>query len=322
MPIAVSITCFNLCQSPSDLNASQPYDIETLMALQSLEWRARVLVDGIWSGQHRSLQHGHSQQFKEYRAYSPGDDLRYFDWKRYAKSGREVVKVFEDESQMNVLLIQDISASMLEHYSTSFSKLDYSSTLLATLSLYCEEKGDRYGLFRFSDELEGILPSKCGPSHLSQCFAQLDQSPHRKGSDLGKVFDLILQMQLKPSLIVLASDLLFDFEPLLEPLQQVLAVGHEIMLLQILDRRETDFGFEKTALFEDVESGQVFQIDPEISRESYLQAMRGHREKWMQLSERYGLSLETFLSDELMDSKLRSCFEHRHRLGQLHRRRF
>lgn len=291
------------------------------MSLQSLEWRARVLVEGTWSGLHRSLQHGHSQQFKEYRPYVQGDDLRYFDWKRYAKSEREVVKVFEDETQMNVMFILDSSASMLEHYSTSYSKLDYACTMTASLAMYCEEKNDRYGLLKFSDRIESLLPCKSGRAHLTQIFAQLERKSLSKGSDLLQAFELILNWQKKPCLIVLVSDLLFEFEPLLKPLQQLLTLGHEVMLLQTLDRREWDFEFDQAAIFEDVESGQRFHINPNLTRSQYLKSIQQHQTKWQQVSDQLGLSLQSFFTDELMSEKIRACFQARQHLGSLHRSR-
>jgi uncharacterized protein (DUF58 family) len=268
---------------------------------------------------HRSPQHGHSQQFKEYRPYSQGDDLRYFDWKRYAKSEREVVKVFEDETQMNVMFMLDSSASMYEHYSTSYSKLDYATTMIASLAMFCEEKNDRYGLLKFSDEIESLLPCKSGLSHLSQCFAQLERRAQSKGSDLLQAFQLILDWQRKPSLIVLVSDLLFEFEPLLQPLQQLLALGHEIVLLQILDQREWDFKFEQSAIFEDVETGKHFHINPDLTRSQYQQSIQEHQAKWQQISDQMGLSLQSFFTNEMMSDKLRECFQYRQHLGSLHR---
>src|SRR5512134_2294939 len=87
-------------------------DPKTLMSIRNLELRARVVVDGFWSGLHRSPYHGFSVEFTEYRQYSPGDDPRYVDWRVYARSDRYFIKRFEDETNLRCHLLMDQSRSM------------------------------------------------------------------------------------------------------------------------------------------------------------------------------------------------------------------
>src|SRR6267154_5684115 len=110
-------------------------DAKALMAIRSLELRARVVVEGFWNGLHRSPYHGFSVEFTEYRQYSPGDDPRYMDWRVFARSDRYFIKKFEDETNLRCYLLVDNSRSMT-YGSRAYTKLDYARTLAATLAYF------------------------------------------------------------------------------------------------------------------------------------------------------------------------------------------
>src|SRR5665213_91483 len=116
-------------------------DPKALMAIRSLELRARVVVEGFWKGLHRSPYHGFSVEFTEYRQYSPGDDTRYLDWRLYARSDRHYLKKFEDETNLRCHLLVDQSRSM-DYGSLNYSKSDYARTLAATLASFLHGQGD------------------------------------------------------------------------------------------------------------------------------------------------------------------------------------
>src|SRR2546426_2029279 len=112
-------------------SAASFIDPAALMRIKSMQLRARVVVEGFMSGLHRSPYHGFSVEFTEYRQYSPGDDLRYLDWKLYARSDRYYIKKFEDETNLRCYLLVDGSKSMA--YGTlPYTKAEYASTLAAT----------------------------------------------------------------------------------------------------------------------------------------------------------------------------------------------
>ena len=119
-------------------------DPKALMSIQHLEWRANVVVEGFWSGLHRSPYHGFSVEFTEYRSYSPGDDLRYLDWKLLARSDRYHIKKYEDETNLSCMICLDRSKSML--FKSGIIKEDYANTLAATLATFLEKQGDAVGV--------------------------------------------------------------------------------------------------------------------------------------------------------------------------------
>src|SRR6187200_2849698 len=129
---------------------SSPIQIDSaaLMRIRSLELRAKVIVEGLWKGLHRSPYHGFSVEFSEYRSYAQGDDPRYIDWKVLARSDRCFIKKYEDETNLRCQLVVDHSRSM-KFGSGPMSKADYASTFAATLALFLMKQGDAVGLTTF-----------------------------------------------------------------------------------------------------------------------------------------------------------------------------
>src|SRR6187455_1766159 len=119
----------------SSLPRGSLIDPESLMNIRNLELRARVVVEGFWTGIHRSPYHGFSAEFTEYRQYTPGDDLRYLDWHVFARSDRYFIKKFEDETNLRCYLLVDNSRSMT-YGSRGYSKAQYAATLAATLAYF------------------------------------------------------------------------------------------------------------------------------------------------------------------------------------------
>src|ERR1044071_6351228 len=117
------------------VSASSLIDPKILMSIGNLELRARLVVEGFWAGLHRSPYHGFSVEFTEYRPYAPGDDLRYLDWRLVARTDRDYIKKFEDETNLRCQLLVDQSRSM-SFGSGSFTTLDYARTLAATLGYF------------------------------------------------------------------------------------------------------------------------------------------------------------------------------------------
>ncbi len=135
------------------------------MSIRNLELRARVVVEGFWSGLHRSPYHGFSVEFTEYRQYTAGDDPRYLDWRLFARSDRYFIKKFEDETNLRCYLLTDNSRSMT-YGSTAYTKADYAATLAATLAYFLYLQGDAVGLLTFDEQLRQYLPPRHRTGHL------------------------------------------------------------------------------------------------------------------------------------------------------------
>src|ERR1041384_7205629 len=140
-------------------------DPKALMAIRNLELRARVVVEGFWNGLHRSPYHGFSVEFTEYRQYSPGDDLRYLDWKLYARSDRYYLKRFEDETNLRSWLLVDLSRSM-GFGSLAYDKAAYAKTAAATIAYFLALQRDAVGLITFDAGIKDYLPARYRPGHM------------------------------------------------------------------------------------------------------------------------------------------------------------
>src|SRR4051812_8609690 len=165
------------------LASAKLIDPQALMTIRSLELRARAVVEGFWSGMHRSPYHGFSVEFTEYRQYSPGDDPRYLDWRVYARSDRYFIKKYEDETNLRCYLLADQSRSM-EFGTRGFTKSHYASTLAATLAYFLHLQGDAVGLLSFDEQVREYLPARNRRGHLRQLMLALEKPTGGRATDL------------------------------------------------------------------------------------------------------------------------------------------
>src|SRR5258708_2764188 len=186
---------------------------QALMSIRNLELRARVVVEGFWSGIHRSPYHGFSSEFTEYRQYTPDDDPRHLDWRVYARSDRFFIKKFEDETNLRCYLLADQSRSM-SYGSLGYTKGQYAATLAATLAYFLYLQGDAVGLLTFDEHVREYLPARHRTGHLRHLMLALEKPAGGQATDVGAPLKRIVEMVRKRGLIVLISDLLAPLERL------------------------------------------------------------------------------------------------------------
>lgn len=250
-------------------------DPRTLMRIKNLQLRAQTVVEGFFAGIHRSPYHGFSVEFSEYRQYTPGDDLRYLDWRLYGRSDRYFVKRFEDETNLLCYLLVDSSRSM-GFASADYSKYEYARTLAATIAYFLNLQRDAVGLVAFDEAVVEYLPPRHRPGHLRRLMGILQREPRGRATDLAQPLEQIAQIVRKRGLVVLISDLLADVKPLRQKLGYLRTRGHDVVVLRVLDPAEQDFSFASPSMFVDVESGRRLYIDPEAARQSYLERFEAH----------------------------------------------
>jgi uncharacterized protein (DUF58 family) len=263
-------------------------DPATLMRLQSLEWRARMIVEGTRNGLHRSPYHGFSVEFTEYRQYTPGDDLRHLDWRVFARSDRYEIKRFEDETNLRCHLVVDQSRSM-SFGSTGYSKADYASTLAATLAYFLELRGDAVGLLTFGDTVQDYLPPRHRTGHFRQLLRALEKEPVSRDTHLTAPVERLLALVPKRGMMVWISDFLAPLEGLEPLLASWVAIGHEVIAFQVLDPKELSFDYSEPTRLEDLETGRTLPLDPSAMRGDYLSALTAHNRQLQTLCERLGV---------------------------------
>jgi len=295
-------------------------DPKALMAIRSLELRARVVVQGFWTGLHRSPYHGFSVEFTEYRQYTPGDDTRYLDWRLYARSDRYYLKKFEDETNLRCHLLVDQSRSM-NYGSLDYSKSDYARTLAATLAWFLNGQGDAIGLFTFDEKVRDYLPARHRHGHLRQLMLALEKEPAGQTTNLGEPLRRVAELARKRGLIVLISDLLAPVDELERNLGRLTAAGHELVIFQVLDPKELAFNFDRAMLFQDVESQKDVYLDPEAVRSDYQQRLQGHSQAVENICRKLGFAFHRVATDQPLDRALLDFLRSRNRRGRRINRR-
>ena len=271
-----------------------------LMAIRSLELRARIVVEGFWHGIHRSPYHGFSVQFTEYRQYSSGDDTRYIDWRLFARSDRYYIKKFEDETNLRCHLLVDQSRSM-SYGSVGYTKSDYAATLAATLAYFLHQQGDAVGLLTFGETINDFLPARHRAGHLRRLMLQLERGATGAATDLAAPLKHIVEIVRKRSLMVFISDFLAPIENLERNLAALTASGHEVIVLQVLDPAELTFNFQQPVTFSDVESGRDLFIDPAVARAEYLRRLKSHNDALAAVCHRLGTGYRSFSTDRALE---------------------
>ncbi len=290
-------------------------DPQALMSIRSLELRARSVVEGFWSGLHRSPYHGFSVEFTEYRPYTPGDDPRYLDWRVFARSDRYYIKKYEDETNLRCHLLADQSRSM-EFGTRGYSKARYAATLAATLGYFLDSQGDAVGLLTFDSEVREFLPARHRPGHLRQLMIALERPGSGRATDLEAPLERITSLVRKRGLVALISDFLAPLDRLERSLMALTACGHEVNVFQVLDPAELNLGLEQAALFEDAESGRTLYVDPAVARAGYTQKLTAHCEALRATCRRLGVSHHLLSTAQPLEIALFGFLQERMKRGR------
>lgn len=294
-------------------------DPQALMSIRSLELRARVVVDGFWSGLHRSPYHGFSVEFTEYRQYTPGDDPRYLDWRVFARSDRYFIKKFEDETNLRCHLLADQSRSM-SYSSMGYTKAAYAATLAATLAYFLYLQGDAVGLLTFAENVRDYLPARHRTGHLRHLMLTLEKPAAGQGTDLAAPLERIAGLVRKRGLMVLISDLLAPVERLEPDLIALTACGHDVIVFQVLDPAEVTLKFDAASLFEDLESGRTVFIEPSAARKDYVRKLESHCAALRATCQRLGIGYHRLATDRPLELALFDFLRERMQRGRRIRR--
>ncbi len=288
--------------------AVRKIDRSTIGRLSRLQLRARLAVEGLYSGIHKSPYHGFNVEFSEYREYSPGDDLRYLDWRVLARSDRLFIKQFEAETNLNCYLLLDSSGSM-DFTTNSQTRLDYGASLAAAFSMLMLRQGDHVGLVTFDNAVRHFIPPRGNAGHFGAIVEALEQVKPGKDTDISSVLHEIAERVRRRSMVIIISDFFDDVERILRGLQHFRYRHHEVIVLQLLDDAEFEFPYDRITMFEGMERGEQIIVEPRIIAQGYrvrfgqyLESLRrGCLEKnidyqRMLLSEPYDRALTTYLT--------------------------
>jgi uncharacterized protein (DUF58 family) len=245
-------------------------DPAALARLSGLELRARTIVEGHLSGLHRSPRQGFSVEFAEHREYTPGDDLRYLDWKVYGKRDRYYLKQFEEETNFACHLLVDASESMAyRSHAAPLSKWEYASCLAASLAWIILKQQDAVGLVTFDERSRETLRPSGQASHLKQLIGALERTEPSGKSGVATALHELAERIPRRGLVLLVSDLFDDPEEVQSGLRHLGFRGHDVGVLHVIDPQEQDFSFEEPTEFMGLEASGSEAVEPKNLRGAY-----------------------------------------------------
>ena len=278
---------------------------DVLAGISGLELIAKTVVQGFVSGLHRSPNFGFSQEFAEYRAYAPGDDLRYVDWNVYARADRLYLKRYRGETNTLLTVLLDASNSM-KYTSHSVTKMDYARYTAASLFyLTSQMQRDAAGLIVFDDELRDYIRPSTRQGQLRRLLAALERSEPRARTDFGKPILHFQDMLRRRGFVVLISDFYDTPEKIVRTVEPMRFHGNEVLLFHVLDPQEIRPKLGEPMTLIDLETDEAMEVTPEYAHHDYREKMDAHIK---QLSERVrGAGMEYYLlvTDKPLDGALR-----------------
>src|SRR5690606_2438019 len=288
-----------------------------LALLGGLEFVARHVVEGFLAGLHRSPHRGFSVEFAEHRAYQPGDDLRYVDWRMYARSDRHYVKQFEEETNLRAYLLVDASASMAWSSSPGElpPKLWYAKQLSACLALLLLRQGDAVGLIGFDEKIRAHIGPRGGRRHWHDLLRALEPLEATGRTEAANALRDIAGRLPRRGLVVLCSDLLVDPESTRLALQFLRHRGHEVLVFHILDPGELELPGDRDARFVDPETGEELPVSVAHLRNEYREAVERAIEEWRRALVPLGIDYTLLETDQPLVHALRTYLRKRERLG-------
>lgn len=254
---------------------------QVVAGLGTLELKARTIVEGLLLGLHRSPFRGSSVEFAEYRQYMPGDDPNTVDWKVFARSDRHYVKKFEHDTNVEVHLLLDVSASMAYGSGDGMTKLQYAQCLVAALAYLLTGQRDAVGLGLFDDQLRDYVPTAVKAGQLTRLLIALDHARPGTTSDSAVALRQISDRLRRRGLVVVCSDLLDDQARVIDGLRLLRARGMEVVVFHVLDDAELSFPFDRAGTFRDVETGEEVLTHGPAARQAYLDAIGAWRDRYV-----------------------------------------
>ena len=280
-------------------------DPQVLSAVADLELVARVTVDGTIAGLHRSPFHGYSAEFSQYRPYRAGDDLKYVDWKLYARTDRFYTKQFRETTNLVAHLAIDASASMGFAGANGVSKLGYARLLAAAVSHLLLAQGDGVGLVVYDESVRQFIPGRSGRSHLRSLLVALSRLQASGRTASAAPLKRAVELLKRRGLVCVFSDLYDDDGAIEVELRRALGMGHEVALFHVLTRDELVLQLPEEAEVEDLESGATLITRPAVARAAYERRVQAFLERWRMLCSGYGIDYTLARTDMPLDQVLK-----------------
>lgn len=283
-------------------------DKELFKRIRKIEIFTNKLVEDLLGGAYKSAFRGNGMEFEEVRPYYPGDDVRTIDWNVTARMRTPYIKRFQEERELTVMLLVDVSAS--GRFGTgSLEKRELIAEIGAALAFSAIKNQDKVGLILFSDQIELYLPPKKGTRHVLRVIRELLAfSPQGKGTDLAKALDFLGNVRGRMAVGFLLS----DFQCPLNFTKEfaINARRHDMVLMQVNDPREESFPLLPLISFSNLETNETHLVDMSLSanREAFTNSFKERKEALRTLAGKGGAGWVEFTTDKSYVEVLRKYF--------------
>lgn len=268
--------------------------------LGGLEIVAEGVVEGFLSGLHRSPFRGFSVEFTEHRAYQPGDELRYLDWRILGRSDRLFVKQFEEETNLRSMILVDASRSMAWRGPpppVRLTKREYADRLAASLALILLRQRDATGLVTFDEVVRQLIPPRVKTGQWHRVVRALLDTPTGTGTAAAAALQRLTALLARRGLVILISDLLLDRDLALAALRYLRHRGHQVIIYHVMDRAEVELSGPPEVRFRDPESAATVVVRPRELARAYAETVRGEIGAWRTACRRHGIAYHHVTTD-------------------------
>ena len=289
---------------------------ELLNRVRKIEIKTRGLSRNIFAGEYHSQFKGRGMAFSEVREYQPGDDVRSIDWNVTARLNKPYIKVYEEERELTVMLLVDVSGS--RNFGTiSQTKRDMMAEVAATLAFSTIENNDKVGVIFFSDKIEKFIPAKKGKTHVLHIIRELlSFEPTSAGTDIASALEYFTNAQKRRCTAFLITDFINEWwrnkeaAQIMEKAFMITANRHDINLIQIYDRRDAEMPNVGLLKVKDAETGKRIWVDTAVEsvRKAYDQQWADQQASIQLLMTRTGTNSVSIRTDDDFVKKLMLLF--------------
>lgn len=284
---------------------------ELLKKVRKIEIKTKGLSNQIFSGEYHSAFKGRGMAFSEVREYTPGDDVRTIDWNVTARFGTPYVKVFEEERELSVVLVVDVSASGSFGTNKQF-KQDLITELCAVVAFSASQNNDKIGIIFFSDKIEKFIPPKKGKSHILRIIRELIEfKPEHKKTNIEIALKYLTTVIKKKSVVFLISDFLSDTS--YRDALKIANKKHDLVALRIVDKTETALPEIGLVKLMDNETGKLMWVDTsnKTFRKQFAVNQLKFEDELKDIFNRAGIDATKILTHESYIQPLMNLFKNR-----------
>ncbi len=297
----------------NDSDARRYLDPLTLSKIRNMELISRFAVQGFFQGLHKSPFYGLSVEYSDHRPYIQGDEIKFIDWKAYARTDHLNIKRFRQETNVQCHLLIDTSESM-GYGSGAVRKIDYACYLAAALTYLMLLQNDGVGLVLFNERIRVRIPAKSQGNQLHPILLALSHITPELKTDIPSALHQVADSVTRRGIIILISDLINDPDEVIRGLSHLRHMKHDVIVFQVLDDSELQLNFSDMTEFRDSESDARLRVFPESIRDEYQARVAAFVENYRQACGRGEIDFCGLNTSTPLDRALLTYLERRRNL--------